>query len=305
MQRYKWYDTWLKGQNTGLDKARSPMHLYEVNTDRWVNADSYPITHRYTPYYLEAKGELSTQRPAASDGDALAWGDPAMSGTTLTYTTKPFNDGATLAGAMAATIYASSSNTNMELIATLNDLAPDGTVSQITTGALLGSMHALAESKFERRNDQQRPMEQLFDANESWFDDDGHVILPRHPFDADSYLMPGKLEQMDLELFSLLWSVLPGHSLQLVLSTQGPSDLCASLLSALAKPSPCVLTAPQQKTLPGGSYQISRTRLHASAVNLPLLPFEKLHEVASATTPTSPSQTQPLDWGTPQNCSSN
>ena len=61
-----------------------------------------------------------------------------------------------------------------------------------------------------------------------------------------------------------------------------------------------MLTAPQQATLPGGDYQIARSFVHASAVNLPLLPFHHLEEVDSATTETSPGQTQPLDWGAPR-----
>jgi predicted acyl esterase len=298
----EWYDTWLKGQETGLDESRSPMHLYELETDRWVNTKTYPIVTNYTPYYLGANGALSKQRPTSSARDSVTWGQPAVAGSTLTYTTPPFSQGATLAGPMSASIWASSSNTNMELIASLYDVRPDGSETEITTGTLLGSMRALVGTHFgaEPLNRLQQLIAQLLGLNPSWYDLDGDLVLPRHRFAADDYLTPGKLERMDIELFSMLWSVQPGHSLRLVLSTQAPPAVCGSALSALAKPRPCVLTAPQQATLPGGVYQIARGFVHASALNLPLLPFRSLREVASGVTPTSPNQTQPLDWGSPR-----
>jgi predicted acyl esterase len=298
----EWYDTWLKGQGTQLDQARSPMHLYELQGNRWVNARGYPIVDRYTPYYLEAGGGLSIDLPAGSGADTLAWGQPTVAGSSLTYATPPFANGATLAGPISASIYASSSNTNMELLATLYDVAADGSSTQITTGTLLGSMRTLMKPDFQPTNEFEQILGEILGLSTSWYDDTGHLVLPRHPFTADQYLMPSKVERMDVELFSMLWSVLPGHSLQLVLTTQAPNALCSSTISALAKPSPCVLTAPQLATLPGGVYQVQRARLAASVLNLPLLGFEALPTVASAMTPTSPTQTQPLDWGTPGYC---
>jgi predicted acyl esterase len=298
----EWYDTWLKGQRTGLDESRSPMHLYELQTNRWVNTKTYPIVANYAPYYLGANGALAKQRPITSGRDSVAWGQPGVAGSTLTYTTQPFSHGATLAGPMSASIYASSSNTNMELIATLYDVAPDGAEAEITSGTLLGSMRALAGTHFgpEPLNRLQQLIAQLLGLNPSWYDLDGDLVLPSHPFEEDAYLTPGKVERMDIELFSMLWSVQPGHALRLVLSTQAPPAVCTSALGALAKPRACVLTAPQQATLPGGVYQIARSFAQASALNLPLLPFRSLKEVASAVTPTSPNQTQPLDWGAPR-----
>ncbi|MFI0468308.1 CocE/NonD family hydrolase C-terminal non-catalytic domain-containing protein [Saccharopolyspora sp. 5N102] len=55
--------------------------------------------------------------------------------------------GATLAGPMSATIYARSSNTDLELIAHLYDVAPDGTATRIMEGAVLGSQRELDPRK--------------------------------------------------------------------------------------------------------------------------------------------------------------
>jgi predicted acyl esterase len=296
----EWYDTWLKGQKTGLDEARSPMHLYEVETDRWVNARTYPIVANYTPYYLRANGALSAHRSFAPGSDSVRWAQPAESEATLTYTTPPFVKGATLAGPISASVYASSSNTNLELIATLYDVAPDGSATEITWGTLLGSMRELRETPLPTGHRLQQLIAQILGLNPSWYDFDGDLVMPRHQFDEDQFLTPGKIERMDVELFSMLWSVSPGHSLRLVLSTQAPATDCTSALSSLVRPRACVLTAPQQATLPGGVYQIARSFVHASALNLPLLPFQHLKEVDSGVTATSPGQTQPLDWGSPR-----
>jgi uncharacterized protein len=272
----EWYDTWLKGEHTGMTRTGTPMHLYDNGSGDWVNTASYPLTSDYTPYYLDGNGGLGlTRSPGGSD--KVAWGQPAASGTTLTYTTRALGRGATLAGPVSASVYASSSNTNMELIATLYDIAPGGKATQITSGALLGSMRAE-------------------DHAQNWYASDGVLIQPDHPYTASKYAPAGSTSRYDIKLNPTVWSLLPGHSLRLTLSTQEPSADCDSLLSALAPAIPCLLTAPQQATLGGGVYQIDHTWRLASSVNLPLLPLGSLPVAKSGTTPTSSGLTEPLQW---------
>lgn len=38
----QWLDTWVKGADTGLQNPRTPMHLFEQGTNRWVNLSGYP-----------------------------------------------------------------------------------------------------------------------------------------------------------------------------------------------------------------------------------------------------------------------
>ena len=92
-------------------------------------------------------------------------GSTAEPGTTLTYTTKPLEHGATIAGPIAASITATSNNRNIVLITKLNDIGPDGTPTQISFGALLGSRHAL-------------------DTTRSWYDTRGTAVNPVHPHRA-------------------------------------------------------------------------------------------------------------------------
>ena len=263
------------------------MHLFEMGSSRWVDAATYPLVDRYTPLFLGSAGSLADRPPShkghgnseepASGADTVTWAPPAQPGSTLSYTTDPFPRGATLAGPISATVYAASSNSNLELIATLSDVAPDGSAMEMTHGDLLGSLRAV-------------------DPLKTWFDRDGLVTLPAHPYAADVFLTPGAVNRYDIKVFPTVWSIQPGHSLRLTLSTQSDPSTCQSGLSLLVENRPCLLTAPQQATLPGGVYDIQHSSLYPSAIDLPLLPDLFLPTARSATTPTSNGLTEPLGW---------
>ena len=268
----EWYDTWLKGENTGIDKTRTPMHLYELASNRWVNTASYPIVSDYTTYHLNSEATLTPSRPTTVESDTIVWTQPTAPEGSLSYTTPPFADGATLAGPISAEVYAQSSNTNLELIATLLDVAPDGTETPITFGAVLGSQRAL-------------------DPGRNWYDKEGTLIRPYTSQLGDDFLTPAQTQLFAIALHPRLWSVAPGHALRVRFTTQSLTSDCAGFNIL-----PCGLTAPAQATVPGGVYELQRSPTWPSAVNLPLLPYRCLDTVASGTTPTSGTNTQPLDW---------
>jgi predicted acyl esterase len=273
----EWFDTWLKGQDTGIDKTTTPMHLYEMQSGRWINAAHIPFVDAYTPFYIGANGTLSNVSSAAGQ-DNVTWAAPSNSGSTLTYTSAPFQQAKTIAGPISADIWASSTNTNLEIIATLYDVDGGGTATRISFGGLIGSMNEL-------------------DGPNSWLDTNGLMIYPVHPFTGDVYLTPGVAQQFDVKLYPTVWQVSAGHSLRLVISTQAdPSDCTvASLLNGQA--ASCINDAPQQATLPGGVYTIQRGGNMVSQVNVPLMDPASLPTARSSTDSTSPNQTQPMDWG--------
>src|SRR5207249_974353 len=85
----------------------------------------------------------------------------------LTYTTAPMKSDAVLAGPVDATVYASANRNEVELVATLEDVAPDGTSLPLTGGALLGSFRAL-------------------DDELTWRGPDGRPLAPYHPYTRES-----------------------------------------------------------------------------------------------------------------------
>jgi predicted acyl esterase len=272
----EWYDHWLKGQSTGIDKTITPMHLYEKQSNRWVNASRVPMVSAYTPFYADAQGVLTTTVAAAGQ-DTVSWQLPSEQGGALTYTSAPLEQAKTIAGPISATIWASSSNSNMELIASLLDVDPTGSATQIAVGALVGSLRAI-------------------DSSNSWVDANGLMVHPDHPFAYDVYLIPGQVERFDIKLSPIVWAVAAGHSIRMVISTQAGPDHCGAH-AALGPLWPCGLTDPQQKTLPGGIYEIQRGGAMATMINVPLMDPALLSTARSGTTSTSPHQTQPLDWG--------
>ncbi len=239
----QWYDHWLKGIDNGVASTDTTMRIQQTGgSNAWVSVphSAYPMTRHYTPYYFGSGGTLAGSAPATVASDALTWA-PNQS---LTYTTSAFPSGATLAGPITATVYAASSSPDVELIATLNDVAPDGSTSTVVPlaevdGALDGANRAE-------------------DAKRNWTDNSGRVVLPDHPFTSTSQaaVPTGQVERYDIEMLPRMWSLEPGHRLALVLTSQSvdiePSD-------------------PQLANLAGGSYTIEYGGAHASYLNLPLL----------------------------------
>lgn len=290
----EWLDTWLNGADTGLQRTTTPMHLYESGADRWINVARYPLVSGYASWALSADGQLA--QSGVQDGTArLVWGAPAGPDSHLSFTSAPWADGGTLAGPISATLYASSSNTNLELIAQLYDVAPDGAAVLVSRGAILGSLREL-------------------DPEKSWRDDAGAVIWPWPRLRRDDYLTPGEVVRLDVALAPRQWVVQPGHGLRLDLTTQTPIDRCPeSGPPAENEPSPCRLTDTQRATVPGGVYTLRFGPGHASTLNLPQLPRNAFHSVRTGVPPTpwnessrriaDPAQGDPifalpLDWGT-------
>ena len=266
----QWFETWLKDADTGMQNTATPIHLYEQSASRWINAARYPMVSKYTTMHLNATGTLTRTPPTSPVSDMIGWAQPDT-GATLLYTTPPLSEGATLAGPTNITVYANSSNTNLELVGFLYDVAPDGAATEITNGAVLGSQRKL-------------------DATKTWHDTDGKLIYPYTLQAGDDYLTPGEIYRFDIGLFPRQWSIAPGHSIRLKLTTQMPQEFCDA---AYFGSEPCLLTTPQTRTLPGGQYVIE----HGS-INLPMLPYGHFPTATSGATPTSDGVVLPLDWGT-------
>lgn len=261
----EWFDTFLKGQKTGVQNTRTPLHLYEWHANQWVGAASYPLTRSYTRYYLTGSstsqapyamnnGGLSTAPPTSTTGaDAIKWAPPASAPTPnrasniLDYTSEPFSKAALLAGPITARVYASSTTSNIMLVATLIDVAPNGTTTAVyhiwePDGVLLGTARAVDQSR-------------------SWYDSTGGPIFPYHPFTigAQEAVRPGQVIAMDVNLSPRMWAVLPGHRLRLQITTQAPTLLAP--------------TRPQVAALSGGTFSIARNAQDPSYINLPVLPL--------------------------------
>lgn len=275
----EWYDTWLKGLHTGLPTTTStPIHLQELGTsaNRWVNASSYPLTDHYSAFYL-GTGNLSATKPPSAT-NKLIWAQPTVAGSTVTYTSAPFGHGALLAGPSAVRVWATSNTSELELMADLYDLAPDGTTTAISDGAIMGSLHDL-------------------DAARSWTDADGLPVRPFLSLQGDEYVAAGELAEYEIPIDPKVWELAPGHRLELRLSTQADEQDCITAMEKIVwpvlgcKPRPAILAR-----LAGSTYSIDLGGSHASLISVPLLPYESLPVGRSGTTPTSAGVVLPQQW---------
>jgi predicted acyl esterase len=263
----EWFDTWLKGQDTRMADTGTPMHLWDLTAKHWVNTASFPLTQDYTPYYLGPAGTFTSRPPTATGSNSVTWAQPIAAGSTLIYTSEPLAQGATLAGPIGARLYASSSSTNLELIATLFDVAPGGEATKLTSGFVVGSLAAQ-------------------DLSRAWYDERGNPIRTYGLFDKDRYLTPGKVKAFDFWISPRLATIAPGHALRLVLTTQAPQSAC----SAPAGVDPCYPNTPQKLSLPG-TYNVFYSPSTPSLINLPLLPLDFFKSTGTGPIP--------LDWGKP------
>jgi putative CocE/NonD family hydrolase len=291
-----WFDRWLKGVSTGINRTHRPVHLFELGGGRYIDTDRYPIAGTTpTTLYLgggrSASGALSvndgslgaTPPAAGAASDAMifsglshacrletdqfgtgplqfavesAQGDPETAAdspctlderpaeagpSSLTYTTSAFTSDTTIAGPVAATIYATSTRPDVELHATLSDVAPGGKATPLTSGALLGSHRALDKAR-------------------TWLAPDGRPLLPYHPYTraARAAVPTGKVTRFDIGLFPTLARLASGHRLRLTLTTNDTGHI--------------IETPEQLLGLAGGVYKVQRNAAAPSSLQLPLAP---------------------------------
>ena len=177
--------------------------------------------------------EAGLLAPCADDDRATQLGPWAT-----TYTTAPFTRPAAVAGPVTATIYASATTPETELIAELEDVTPSGSSYPLTEGALIGSQRAV-------------------DNRRSWTAG-GMTLLPYHPYTqaAAQPVTPGQVTKYEIEIFPTLATIGAGDRLRLTLSTTDTPHL-----------TPLPAQLPQ---LAGGVYTIEHAPAAPSALTMEL-----------------------------------
>jgi len=240
-----WFDRWLKGEDTGIEKTETPLRLVQPDGLQ-REAKRFPLDQAADhTLYLGAGGTLTTTEPATSGADTLAftgvslpcdrsteqWGlgvlelalaqlplglgdpcaeqdlvPPSVGPGKLDYTSPPLPRDSVLAGPITASIFATANTTDTEWIAKLSDVGPDGRSTDLTQGELAGSHRALDEAS-------------------TWRNAAGDPILPYHPDTRASKaaVVPGERTRYDIEIRSTFATVPAGHRLRLtLLSSQSP-----------------------------------------------------------------------------------
>lgn len=267
-RQLQWFDHWLKGRDTGITRTATPLHVIEPNGHRYSTA-TYPVAGASAVrFHLAPGGRLTTSAPAAAAGDVLPFtglgnnpcglsvhqwsaglvpadvcgpqrrpADPVP--TELAYTTDPVAADTTIAGPIGLTLFARATTSETLWTARLEDVAPDGSATEMTGGALLGSMRAL-------------------DPARSWPSGDGGWLVPhlRLTRAARAAVVPGQRTRYDLEIRPAFATIPAGHRLRLVIGT---SD------------APHLTPTPQEGlNLIGGVYTIDHSATEPSYLEIPI-----------------------------------
>jgi putative CocE/NonD family hydrolase len=274
----EWFDTWLKGERTGMARTPTPLHYYDLGTGRFRETTTYPFTGSSPrTYFFGSGGKLTRSRPTTSSAgsDKIVWspqGSPcgrpvdqwSMGGISITaseaqilapctdedntaqvgpwetsYTTAPLAKATTLAGPITATVYATATTTETQWVAEAEVVTPDGVSFPLTEGALLGSFRKV-------------------EASRSWIVN-GKTILPYHPYTkaSSSPVVPGAVEKYEIQIFPTLATLPAGDRLRVTIATVD---------------TPHLVPIPSQfAQLIGGVYQIERTPTAPSSLTVEVL----------------------------------
>jgi predicted acyl esterase len=165
-QALRWWDFWLKNRNTGImeepalsiymqDWHAPDPHLKTV-PGKWRGETGWPPRYiANTTLYLYDAHVLSTEPakpavhslryvPSAGAEAGFWWGEllpdqRPVDAFSLTYDSAPLTENLTILGRPHALLQASSSAQQADWFARLSDVAPDGTVTQVTGAGLNGA----------------------------------------------------------------------------------------------------------------------------------------------------------------------
>jgi predicted acyl esterase len=165
-QALRWWDYWLKGRNNGI-MEEPPLSIYmqdwhapdprlKTVPGKWRGESGWPPANTAnTTLYLYESHALSTE-PAKAAVNQLRyvpsvgveagfwWGEllsdqRPVDAFSLTYDSAPLKDELTILGRPHALLQASASAPQADWFARLSDVAPDGTVTQVTGAGLNGA----------------------------------------------------------------------------------------------------------------------------------------------------------------------
>jgi putative CocE/NonD family hydrolase len=203
VEERRWFDYWLKGIENGIaDEPKIYYYTYYETPERtWRSAATWPLPNeRRTRYYL-GDAVLGLDKPASTRGaDEIVVNyssTPTNLEGALSYETAPLPAAVRITGHPVAELWVSSSASDGDFIATLQDVAPDGkVVSYNMCGRLRASLRAEARAPYDNLGLPWHPMQQA----------DVKLLAPNEP----------TLLRFDLLPISIVFR--QGHRIRLVLT---------------------------------------------------------------------------------------
>jgi putative CocE/NonD family hydrolase len=204
IEELRFFDHWLKGVDNGV-MSEPKIYYYTYNAPvgaEWRSASEWPLPNQQlTPYYLGAAA-LGTSAPTAPDAKDESTVDYTVTTMTLvdkgiSYMTPPLDSDLEVTGHPLAELWVSSTATDGDFVATLQDVAPDGSATSYNMHGRLRASH---------RKEAPAPYNNLG--------------LPWHPSrEADVLpLVPGEPTKLRFDLLPISIVFKAGHRIRLVLT---------------------------------------------------------------------------------------
>lgn len=221
-QEIRWMDRWLKGENNGIDAEPPVTVLWEVRDEAGKATPNWTTTYATWPVpqlqrstlYLTHDGRMSGEMPAArSDNGVRSYLYPTGTEIVgnneqfavkmrpiglLSYQTDPVTEDTTILGLPQVTFYASSEQKDTDFMVTLHDIDAAGNVLFLQRAVLRASLRGIDTAR-----------------------SDGDQIIQR--FDKIEELVPGRIYEFKLSLYTVGHVVRQGHRLEL--SIMAPTSI--------------------------------------------------------------------------------
>ncbi|HET7481735.1 MAG TPA: CocE/NonD family hydrolase [Actinomycetota bacterium] len=243
-----WFDHYMKGiPEPGLDKLNNVTYFSNGDGHYHHASDWPPPGTHYEELFLSGPalsadaGTLEKSAPGDQDADFIPW-QPASGVCTrstvqwtagdgegsfcethnevndasgLSYDLKLDHD-VNITGPISARLFVGTKGTDGLITARVEDVAPDGTATQLTAGWNVISLRALDRSKSE-------------------ITQNGLVVRPYHPFTEESQLPVenGVVNEVYVEIFPTAALLQKGHSLRLSITPSDAPHLSAPLPQAV------------------------------------------------------------------------
>lgn len=291
----RWFATWLKDEDTGLKTEKTPLHMFELGRNRWVDTGRWPV-RTASPKTLYLRGGPSGTVRSLNDGGL----SPAAPDNAAGEDALPASAAPPAPCSRAAEVYltglqsyvaANAGIESRQLNPCLADERPNAPLSLTYTSAPFDEDTSIAGPStltLYQRSD--RPESSVIvtlqdiapsgratpvatgyqlasfrenDESRSWFLD-GKLVRPYHPFTQSSRrpLPIGAVERVDVEISPVLARLKAGHRLRV------------AIVSGIAP----VLTPPPGELAQtvGGTMRVQRSSGAASHINVPLIASDKL-----------------------------
>ncbi len=247
----QWMETWVREIDTGLQDTNKPLHLYEGGSGRWFNTSMYPISKKSDPWYLSGDGGLNKAQAEAGTIELQLAYPHEMNGF-YSFSSDVLKEDYTIAGAISATIYASTTTTNLGVIATVCDVCGSER-TEVARGIILGSQSS-------------------FDKDKSWLDENGVPTYVWANLDKDEYLTPNEIYELHMNLACRQWKFAAGHKIVVELTNKSPIEYCpptGSMPGNICRPGR--YNKKQVASMKGGIFTVYFDEIHPTALNLPVV----------------------------------